>query len=87
MAIACLTRVISIFQRFLFSNRRLISYGVDEAGDCSSEAVTTANRSVTSLNDKEEPTIFRSMLFALREILHSLTVALAIDVREMPLSD
>ena len=36
----------------------------NEEGDCRSEAITTANRLVTSLDDKEEPAIVKHKLFA-----------------------
>ena len=39
------------------------SSGVDEGGDCRSEAVMTANRLVTSFNNKEEPTIIKRMYY------------------------
>ena len=60
---------------------------VEEAGNCRPEAVTAANRIVTSLGDKEEPTIVWGRLFAFCQILHSLALALAIDVGALSLSD
>ena len=60
---------------------------VEEAGECHSKAVTAANRIVTSLGDKEEPAIVWGRLFAFCQILHSLAIALAIDVGALPLSD
>ena len=38
---------------------------VEEAGNCRPEAVTAANRIVTSLGDKEEPAIVLGRLFLL----------------------
>ena len=60
---------------------------VEEAGNRRSEAVTAANRIVTYLGDKEEPAIVLGMLFTFCQILHSLAIALAIDIGAMPLSD
>ena len=49
---------------------------VEEAGNCRSRTVTATNRIVTSLGDKEEPTIVWGRLFAISEILHSLKFSL-----------
>ena len=45
------------------------SSAVDEEGDCHSEVVTTANRLIASLDDKEEPAIVQDMVFAFSQNL------------------
>ena len=55
-----LNRAIAFFDDFHSAIGGWTSSGVDEEGDCRSEAVTTANRLVTSLDDKEEPAIVKA---------------------------
>ena len=69
LAISCLNKAIANFNDFRSAIGGWTSSGVDEEGDCRSEAVTMANRLVTSLDDKEKPTIVQDMLFAISQNL------------------
>ena len=60
-------RLLAYFDDFHLAIGGWTSSGVDEGGDCHPEAITTANRLITSLVDKEEPAISEHMLFTIVE--------------------